>query len=170
MADKELPAWAVRLREERTRRLWSQKVTAVRLRNAADEEARTALPSAESIRRYVRDYEAGKHFPGDLYAELYCRAFGLTHEHLFGTTPDGPAHDGTPTEYDAQSLTSWISATNISDDAISGIARETSYLSEVHAKRSPAQLLGSVMEVHRRIQIVLRAGNSASARQRSFTS
>jgi hypothetical protein len=65
MADKELPAWAVRLRNERTRRLWSQKVMAVRLRNAADEWTRAALPGVESIQRYVRDYEAGKHFPGD---------------------------------------------------------------------------------------------------------
>src|SRR5215471_2304230 len=34
MAGKELPTWAIRLREERIRRLWSQKLTAVRLRDA----------------------------------------------------------------------------------------------------------------------------------------
>jgi hypothetical protein len=84
MAGRELPSWAIRLREERTRRLWSQKVTAVRLRDAADERTRAALPAIDSIRRYVRDYEAGRHAPGDLYAELYCRAFGLTRAALFG--------------------------------------------------------------------------------------
>jgi len=162
MADNELPAWAVRLREERTRRLWSQKVTAVRLRNAADEETRAALPGVESIQRYVRDYEAGKHFPGDLYAELYCRAFGLTYEYLFGAKTNAPSHsndlDEIPTKYDAQSLTSWIGATNISDDAIGVLAQDTIRLSAIHAKRPPARLLSDVVGLHRRIQAVLRAG------------
>jgi len=162
MADKELPAWAVRLREERIRRLWSQKITAVRLRNAADERTRAALPSDESIQRYVRDYEAGKHFPGDLYAELYCRAFGLTREYLFGTTSETAAHAGytnlAPTKYDALSLHSWISATNISDDAIRGIAQEISFLSEAHASRAPALLLPDVVTLHRRVQVILREG------------
>jgi hypothetical protein len=58
MAGTELPAWAIRLRQERIRRLWSQKVTAVRLRDAADEETKAVLPTVESIQRYVRDYEA----------------------------------------------------------------------------------------------------------------
>jgi hypothetical protein len=65
MADKDLPSWAARLREERVRRLWSQKVTAARLRSAADEQTRARLPPRESIQRYIRDYEAGRHFPGD---------------------------------------------------------------------------------------------------------
>jgi hypothetical protein len=93
---------------------------------------------------------------------LYCRAFGLTHEHLFDAAPTASANDGevtaTPTEYDAESLTSWISATNVSDDAISGIAQEASRLSEIHAKRAPALLLADVMELHSRIQAVLRGG------------
>jgi hypothetical protein len=33
----ELPVWAARIREERVKRLWSQKATAVRLRDAADD-------------------------------------------------------------------------------------------------------------------------------------
>jgi hypothetical protein len=162
MEDKELPAWAVRLREERIRRLWSQKITAVRLRNAADEHTRAALPSVESIQRYVRDYEAGKHFPGDLYAELYCRAFGLTYEYLFAAASETATHVGyiesVPTRHDALSLNSWISATNISDDAIRGIAEETSFLSEVHASRAPALLLPDVVTLHHRIQVALREG------------
>jgi hypothetical protein len=67
MSGTDLPIWAVRLRDERTRRLWSQKTMAQRLRNAADLETRSYLPSVESIQRYVRSYEAGEHTPGDLY-------------------------------------------------------------------------------------------------------
>jgi uncharacterized Zn finger protein (UPF0148 family) len=74
---------AARLREERVTRLWSQKTMAVRLRAAADEQTRRHLPPVETLRRYVRWYEAGSHQPGDLYAQLYCRAFGLTHNDLF---------------------------------------------------------------------------------------
>jgi hypothetical protein len=60
---------------------------AVELRKAADQETRACLPSLESLQRYVRGYEAGLHQPGDLYAELYCRAFGLDHDALFGEQP-----------------------------------------------------------------------------------
>src|SRR5215813_1841966 len=91
MPGKDLPSWAIRLREERLSRLWSQKVTAARLRAAADERTRAFLPPTESIQRYIRDYEAGRHFPGDTYAELYGRAFGLTREVLFGKEPAGRA-------------------------------------------------------------------------------
>src|SRR5713101_4674691 len=87
MEDSELPLWAIRLRRERTSRLWSQKDTAVRLRDAADSKTQAGLPDVESIQRYVRAYEAGRHFPGDLYGELYCRVFGLTREALFGPSP-----------------------------------------------------------------------------------
>jgi hypothetical protein len=90
MTDRELPSWAIRLRDERVRRLWSQKVTAVRMRDAADEQTRAALPGIESIQRYVRAYEAGQHVPGDLYAELYCRIFGLPRAAIFGDLPGGP--------------------------------------------------------------------------------
>jgi hypothetical protein len=83
----ELPLWAARIREERAKRLWSQKLTAVRLRDAADEYTRARLPSIENIKRRVRGHESGQNHPGDLYIELYCRAFGLTREALFGSSP-----------------------------------------------------------------------------------
>lgn len=161
MAGTELPPWAIRLREERIRRLWSQKVTAVRLRDAADEQTKAVLPAIDSIQRYVRDYEAGKHFPGDLYAELYCRAFGLTHEMLFGTPSAAHNHDAPdriPTEHDAHSLTSWITATNASDDAISHISQTVSLLSESHTQRPPSELLSGVVQMHEQIQSLLRTG------------
>ena len=160
--DKVLPPWAVRLREERTGRFWSQKITAVRLRAAADEQTRATLPEVDSIQRYIRDYEAGKHFPGDLYAELYCRAFGLTHDVLFGASTSTEERDADsghfPTENEARSLSSWITVTNISDDAVGHIAEAASLLSESHTQRPPALLLSDVVRLHRQIQRVLRSG------------
>jgi hypothetical protein len=81
----DVPGWARRIRAERTKRLWSQKTTATRLRDAADSYTRARLPNVANIQRRVRAHEAGKHYPGEVYAELYCRAFGLTREALFGT-------------------------------------------------------------------------------------
>jgi transcriptional regulator with XRE-family HTH domain len=167
MADKELPSWAMRLREERTKRLWSQKVTAVRLRNAADEETRAVLPSVENIQRYVRGYEAGKHFPGELYAELYCRAFGLTHDQLFGT-PMTVEPDRLPTKHDAHSLIDWITATNVSDDAISNIEQATLILAEKHTQRPPTELLTDVTRLHKQIQDLLHAGKQRFSQTRDL--
>jgi hypothetical protein len=173
MAHKELPLWAVRLRQERTRRLWSQKATAIRLRDAADEQTRAVLPAIDSIQRYVRDYEAGKHFPGDLYSELYCRAFGLTRETLFGMPPSTQTcitrSDQVLTEYDARSLTSWITATNTSDAAISDIGQAVSLLAEIHTQRPPAQLLSEVVRLHHRIQGLLRMGKQRLSQTRDLS-
>ena len=108
---------------------------AVRLRAAADDQIRADLPAVESIRRYVRDYEAGRHVPGDLYAELYCRAFGLTHGMLFGGAANSrsanSAHlDSVHGDYDARSFTDWVAVTNVSDDAIGQIAETALTLRE----------------------------------------
>lgn len=78
MTEEIRPPWAVRLRAEREARLWTQKDLAVRLRDAADDQTRTRLPSLASIIRRIVGYEAGQHKPGGIYAELYCRALGLS--------------------------------------------------------------------------------------------
>jgi tetratricopeptide (TPR) repeat protein len=134
---------------------------AVRIRDAADDETRAVLPSVESVQRYVRDYEAGKHSPGDLYAELYCRAFGMTHDALFGgssATQPVADWDQLPTRNDARNLTSWITATNVSDHAIDNIDQAMSLLSETHTHNPPTQLLIDVNRLHGQIQGLLRAG------------
>ncbi len=162
MTEELLPSCAVRLREERIKRLWSQKVMAVRLRAAADEQIRAALPAVDSLQRYVRDYEAGRHVPGDLYAELYCRAFGLTHSVLFGVPNGRSANsvrlDFVPTEHDAWSLTDWIAITNVSDDAIGQIAETAFTLRETHTRRQPLLLLTDVVRMHQQIERLLRSG------------
>jgi hypothetical protein len=172
MADKELPAWAIRLREERNRRLWSQKLTAIRLRNAADDETRAVLPSVESVQRYVRGYEVGKHFPSDLYRELYCRAFGLTHEILFGLStaaqPDLPRSGEIPTKYDAHSFISWVTTTNVSNDAIGHLGGAAAVLTETHTQTAPAQLLADVTQLHEQIQKLLHSGKQRFSQTRDL--
>jgi hypothetical protein len=126
------------------------------LRNAADEETKAALPSLESIQRYVRAYESGDHCPGELYAALYCRAFGMSHEALFGN--ERAVSGSVPTEHDAEVLGSWITATNVSDAALAHLAETTDALAENHTRRPPADVLGDVVRLHERVQGLLRSG------------
>lgn len=175
MTDRELPPWAIRLRDERLQRLWSQKGTAIRLRDAADEHTRATLPGIESIQRYVRAYEAGQHIPGDLYAELYCRIFGLPRAVIFGDFPRSPqAHagaEGLPTALsadDARNLAAWIVATNISDEGISNLASGVSDLAEAHATCPPALLLAQVSVLHRRVQDLLHSGRQRHRQAREL--
>lgn len=152
------PLWAARLRDERNRRLWSQKETAVRLRNAADEQTRARLPDLASIQRYVRDYEAGKHHPGDLYMALYCRVFGLSTDALFAAQSSGLPLDHHPTEEDAANLTAWIESTNTGDDAVTYLAGATLRLAEAHTQLPPKQVLADVVRLHRQTQVLLHGG------------
>ena len=155
-----LPLWAVRIREERARRLWSQKATAVRLRDAADEYTRARLPSVENIKRRVRDHESGGHHPGDLYIELYCRAFGLTREVLFGQPPatDGPGEASIPTAQDAMGLATWITASNTSDDAIGHIDQTRLALAEAHTQLPPGRVLADVFVLHGQVCSLMHGG------------
>lgn len=163
----ELPFWAARIREERIERLWSQKGTAARLRDAADEYTRARLPSIENIQRRVRGHESGKNHPGDLYVELYCRAFGLTREALLGPSP-APRAAGEelfPTEHDAAGLMTWITASNTTDEAISHIDEARAALAEAHTQLPPGRVLADVSRLHRQVQALLHAvGGSVRGR------
>lgn len=92
---EKLPVWAVRLRDERCARLWSQKEMAKRLVEAADEWTRERLPTRESMVRSIKGWEAGKHRPGEPYLTLYCRVFGFSEAELLKEntpiSPDAPA-------------------------------------------------------------------------------
>jgi len=79
----DLHAWAIRLREERRNRLWTQREMARRLVEAADVETRGQLPARETIIRRIKAYEAGHNRPGDPYRVLYARAFGIPETELF---------------------------------------------------------------------------------------
>ncbi|GII87946.1 hypothetical protein Ssi03_59360 [Sphaerisporangium siamense] len=79
----DLPAWSIRLREERESRGWSLKAMARQLTEAADERTRAHLPTRESLVRMVRSWEAGKHRPRAPYPQLYARSFELSEAELF---------------------------------------------------------------------------------------
>jgi hypothetical protein len=160
---------AGRLREERVRRLWSQKEMAARLRDAADAPTRARLPSAENIARRVRGYEAGDHFPGDLYAELYCRAFGLTREALFRSAdPDAQGAGVAASERDVTGLAGWITASNTTDDAITRTEQGRAALAEAHTRLPPSQVLAGVQALHRQVQELLQGGRQRCAQTREL--
>jgi hypothetical protein len=166
----ELPLWAARIREERVKRLWSQKLTAVRLRDAADEYTRARLPSIENIKRRIRGHESGQNYPGDLYIELYCRAFGLTREALFGrlSAQRQPGERLFPGEHDAVSLVTWIAASNTTDEAVSHIDQARTALAEAHTRLPPGQVLTGVFDLHQQIQALLHGGRQRSRQTREL--
>ena len=98
----EPPLWAVRLREERCARGWSQRQMALRIYRAADERVQAGLPRAEHIVGRIVSYESGAHRPREPYVELYSRAFGIPRDVLFG--PDGGPQDRLPLAADAERL------------------------------------------------------------------
>ncbi|WP_068900542.1 DNA-binding protein [Planomonospora sphaerica] len=81
---RDLPGWAVRLREERRQRLWTQRDMVKHLTEAADARTRDRLPERDSLVRMIKDWEAGRHQPKDPYRVLYCRVFGTDEAELFG--------------------------------------------------------------------------------------
>jgi hypothetical protein len=166
----ELPLWAVRLREERLRRLWSQKIISARLRDAADEHTRAQLPSIENIKRRVRCHEAGENYPGGLYIELYCRAFGLTRQALFGLSsePSSANENFFPTEHDAVGLATWITASNTSDDAISQIDGARAALAEAHTRLPPGRVLADVVSLHNQVHALMNGGRQRSRQAREL--
>lgn len=170
LEDVPLPAWSRRVRDERVKRLWSQKMMAVKLRQAADGSVRASLPSVDSVQRYVRAYEAGRHIPGDLYKELYCRAFGLTRDSLFGGLPGAAGVDPGyfMTRGYAKGLAGWVKITNVSDDAVDVLAQAAHELAEVHTSRPPSVLLSDVTHVHVQVQDILRSGRQRLAQTREL--
>jgi len=165
----DLPFWAARLREERVKRLWSQKGTAARLRDAADGYTRARLPSVENIQRRVRGHECGENYPSDLYIELYCRAFGLTRAALLG--PPGPiAADQAvfPTERDAAGLITWITASNTADEAVSDMDQARAGLAEAHTRLPPGRVLADVAGLHRQVQALLVGGRQRARQAREL--
>lgn len=89
----DLPAWAVRLRNERLRRDWSLTDMAKQLVEAADARRRPHLPTRESLIRMIRSWEAGKHRPSEPYPQLFARAFGVAETDLCTDKPDVTADD-----------------------------------------------------------------------------
>ncbi|NRQ39811.1 transcriptional regulator [Nonomuraea sp. NN258] len=75
--------WAVRLKAERGARFWSQKEMAKRLFEAAPVEVQAHFPTRASLIREIRDWEAGRWKPSDIYRRLYSIAFSIDEGDLF---------------------------------------------------------------------------------------
>ncbi|MFC4111078.1 helix-turn-helix domain-containing protein [Nonomuraea zeae] len=75
------PVWAGRLLAARNSKGWSQRELAQELARASDKP----LPELPNVIRRIRGHETGEHRPDAFYTQLYCKAFGLTEDQLFGT-------------------------------------------------------------------------------------
>lgn len=124
----------------------------------------------ENIARRVRSYEAGEHFPSELYVELYCRAMGLTRDALFGPSAAGRgAGVAVPTaEHDAAGLAAWITASNTTDDAIRHIDQRRAELAEAHTSLPPGLVLADVLDLHRQVQALLQSGRQRCSQTREL--
>lgn len=132
-----VPAWAGRLRTERTRRGWSQRDLAVQLSRVANR----VLPEPESMVRRIRDHECGKHRPDDEYAELYCRVYGLS-EHALFSEEDEEAYLGD--EIDAIELARRAVASDIGRETLERLELAVDDLASAYPRTPPGQLLGRV--------------------------
>ncbi|MGP3965828.1 helix-turn-helix domain-containing protein [Nonomuraea sp. 3N208] len=77
-----VPYWAARLLAARKTRGWSQRDLARELARVSDKP----LPEVDSLIRRIRGHETGEHRPDAFYTRLYCAAFGMAEDQLFGTT------------------------------------------------------------------------------------
>ncbi|WP_431931686.1 helix-turn-helix domain-containing protein [Nonomuraea jabiensis] len=141
-----VPAWAGRLRTERTRRGWSQRDLAVQLSRIADR----VLPEPESVIRRIRDHECGKHRPDDEYAELYCRLYGLSEHALFG---DVGQEMYLGDEIDAMELARRAGASDVGRETLERLELAVDDLASAYPRTPPAQLLG---RVKRHLEYVVR--------------
>jgi DNA-binding transcriptional regulator YiaG len=75
-----------------------------------------------------------------------------------GGPADGGPADGLLASQDASSLTDWLTATSVSDEAITGLDRAAARLAEAHAQVAPAIVLAEARQVQVSTQALLRAG------------
>lgn len=141
-----VPAWAGRLRTERTRRGWSQRDLAVQLSRVADR----VLPEPESMIRRIRDHECGKHRPDDEYAELYCRVYGLS-EHALFNDEDKETYLGD--EIDAIKLARRAGASDVGRETLERLELAVDDLASAYPRTLPDELLG---RVKRHLEYVVR--------------
>jgi tetratricopeptide (TPR) repeat protein len=79
--DDERPAWARRMRAERTARSWSQPEAVRVLRAHGD----SSLPAEASLLRNWKRWEAGEVEPDDFYKKLIAKTFGTATAAFFPT-------------------------------------------------------------------------------------
>lgn len=142
----EVPRWAVRLRDERRNREWSQRDMARHLVEAAGEETRGHLPPRESIVRNIRNWEAGKCRPKDPYRVLYARAFGTGEAELFGESTEADIRSGAvlDDELDALELARRVAISDVGAETLEQLETVVDGLAVAYPGTPPAELLGRV--------------------------
>lgn len=80
----EFPAWARRIRRERTARGWSQGDAVDRLLAHGDRQ----MPTKQHVLRRWKSWEAGEHLPNDRYQELIAQTFGTVRHAIFPPPTD----------------------------------------------------------------------------------
>ncbi|GGP14898.1 helix-turn-helix domain-containing protein [Nonomuraea glycinis] len=131
------PAWAARLRAERTSRQWSQRQLARRLAEVSGAE----LPEPESLIRIIRGHERGEHRPDDRYAELYCRAYSLSEAVLFDAAEE---IEELGDEIDAMELVRRAEASDVGRDTLERLETAVDDLASAYPSSPPGVLLGRV--------------------------
>lgn len=69
---------------------------------------------------------------------------------------------------EALNVMAWVTATNVSDDAITELARGTEYLAEAHGRMPARAVLSEVAGLHRAVHAVLRGGRQRLAQTREL--
>jgi hypothetical protein len=133
------------LREWRRSRGWDVPKTARELRHVASEP----VAAHDALVRMIRGWERGDHDLSERYELLY-RHLGLDPAPSSTAEPDSVD--------DASSVTSWVAASNTTDDAIEEMDRAAAYLAEIHAQVPARKVLGEVLALNRDVHTLLRSG------------
>lgn len=117
--DDDRPAWARRIRRERTARDWSQ-MDAVR---ALRTHSNVALPADPSILRSWKRWEAGEVEPDEFHKPLIAQTFGTVTAAFFPSTRRRRASDDliVNTGLDTLELVARIQASDVSPETLDGL-------------------------------------------------
>ncbi|MFD9947842.1 hypothetical protein ACFWYW_11040 [Nonomuraea sp. NPDC059023] len=160
---REIPDWALRLREQRRANQWSQKRLA---RELFKVDTESALPEFDSVIRRIRDHEWGRHRPNDPYLLLYCRVFRLSEAELFADR-GGESRTAEPNHPDdAVDLATWLEQSNIGSATIDYLANATHRLALDYARRPPLEVFKDATALQQRIYDLLRGGRQRLSQTR----
>jgi hypothetical protein len=93
--------------------------------------------------------------------------FGQPVQHLLAPAP-AQRHSEIAGVEDAASLTEWLTATSVSDEAVSQLDRAEARLAAKHALTAPATLLTEARQVHATAQALLTAGRIRHRQEREL--
>jgi hypothetical protein len=145
------PAWARRIREERTARGWSQSQLVAALRAHADRE----LPSDATLLRRVKSWEAGEHQPDDYYRPIIAKSFGTVTAAIW---PDPERHDGAliaASGLDTLEILTRLRSSAVDQATLDGLRITADRLCSDYPHMAPGELLVEGRQWLRRITAML---------------